>query len=425
MRFLGLFLIAVAVVTGLIGVAFLVAAFAVNKDQNQQAEPCLLFGAIVIILGAVVALVIGIVVMRRGKPWDGKGSTVPAGTPVGNYKASVPIERTLDGVSYSVLYTPPVKGKHARPSVLRISTAVDVDGEFEIVPESGFDRFAKKWGLAREIQTFDESFDHHCFVRSDTVEFAEAYLGNGDNRGIIANLHEMGFKSVMMKDREIKAEWAGFDPIKNDTPDLNEEVGARLILLARKLPADLPEPDLTAAKRRRFWQVWLWGFLIAFAVTILSLIAFPPIRASDLFLRAAPVGLLSYPLFALLAAILLKGTSRSHYAWRTLAIVAVALIPVGSLGTIAGLNGMLDNSPAVEHEARIIRKYTTRNKNKTNYHVECTSWRNPAETESFQISSGEYSKVVEGQSNLLVTTHNGWLGMEWVKGKHVGQPKRQ
>ena len=94
------------------------------------------------------------------------------------------------------------------------------------------------------------------------------------------------------------------------------------------------------------------------------------------------------------------------------------------MGSIAGLNGLLDNSPVVQHEATIVRKYTSRAKNSTNYHVECKSWRDPAETERFQISSSEYQNVREGQSQMLVTTHAGGLGIEWIQFKRVGPPPK-
>lgn len=426
MRVLGLFIIAIAFVIGVMAIGVFAAAFGVGDEANRPVEiPLLLVGGIISFV-ALALLIVGIVVFRRGTPIRGAGSpTVATGTAVGNFKAAVPAERELDGVTYTILYTPPVKGKNARPSVLRISTSIDVDGEFEIVPESNFDRFAKKWGLAYEIQTFDESFDHRCFVRSDTVEFTEAYLGNPDNRGIIANLHDMGFKSVALKDHEIKAEWVGFDPLKDDSADLNEEVGARLILLSRKLPADLPAPDLSAAKRRRQVQIVLWAILIAFAATIFSLIRFAPVRTSDLLLRALPVLVVGFPVFLFLAFLLLRGTSRSHYAWRSLAIVGLILFPVGCMGGIAALNGLLDVAKPAEHDARIVRKYTTKSRNSTSYHIECDSWRNPGDTEDFTVSSADYNNVVEGQSRLSVSTGPGRLGMEWIKSKHVRQPNRR
>lgn len=421
-RGFGLFLIAVGVfmeATAAIALLFFFRGFG-GKQGNKQVDLCVLIGIVAITLLGTLLLILGIRVYRNGKSSESIGFLTKKGSGVGNYTALVPMEKVLDGVTYTTLFTPATKGKHARPSSLKVSVPVEVDGEFEIVPETGFDRFAKRWGLAEEIQTFDEEFDRKYFVRSDTVEFTEIYLENPDNRGILANLHQLGFGSVVMLNRQIHATWVGFDPLKNDTPDLAEEVGARLILLARKLPPDLPDPDLRAASRRRQWQTCLWLGLIGFALTILSLIAYPPLNGGGLFLRAMPVFFLGFPICVLLAGLLLRGTSRSHYAWRGWVIGAVIMFPVGSLGSIALLNGMFDRSPAIEHDAQIVRKYTTRSKNKTHYHVECASWNEPGETENFQVSFSEYGKIVEGRSQIQVTTHQGWLGMEWVKGKQLG-----
>jgi len=417
MRILGLIIIAFAALIELFAVMFIIIA------MKQPGIGWIIAAGVFGVIGTSL-LVIGIGVLRRGKPIVSGNSTEKSGTRIGEYVAHVPKNLELDGATYTVLYTPPTKGKNKQPSRFRISTKVDVDGEFEIVPESGLDRFGKRWGLAAEIETLDETFDDHCFVRTDTVALAEAYLTNPDNRAIIADLHRKNFKSVVLHQGEISTTWVGFDPLVNDSTDLAEEIGARLILLSRKLPPDLPEVDWSHRSRRRTWTITLWVLLALFGAMFFSLMGYPPVHESDLLLRAAPVFLLGFPLFLLLAAILLRGTSRSHYSWLWLFCGGLLLFPAGSIGVISGLNAWLDRSDPVVHDARIIRKYTTRNKNSTSYHVECESWRDPANTESFKISSGEYTAVQEGRSHLHVTTHAGGLGIEWIQNKRVGHPPK-
>ncbi len=417
MRTLGLVIIAFAVLFEMLGVMFLIIAI------NDPGIGWIVAAGVFSVIGTAF-LIIGIRVLRRGKPIVSGSVTEKPGTRIGKYVAHVPENLELDGAFYTILYTPPTKGKNKRPSTLKISTKVAVDGEFEIVPESAFDRFGKRWGLAVEIQTLDETFDEHCFVRTDTVAFAEAYLTNLDNRAIIADLHRKGFKSVALQKGEIHTTWVGFHPLINDSPDLVEEIGARLILLSRKLPPDLPEVDWMPRRRRKQLTTFLWIVLILFAASILSLIGHPPVHESDLFLRAAPLVAIGFPLFLFVAAILIRGTSRSHYSWQGLLIGGFLLFPVGSIGAISSLNAWLDHSDPVVHDARIVRKYSTRGKNSTSYYVECESWRDPAGTENFKISASEHSVVQEGRSRLHVTTHAGGLGIEWIHSKGVGQPPK-
>ena len=325
----------------------------------------------------------------------------------------------LDGETYTVLFVSAIQGKNGRPSKLVVSTKVPLNGEFEIVPESGFDRFAKSWGLAKEIQTLDDTFDERCFVRSDTVAFTQAFLEEPAARAIIGDLHKQGFKSVVMKDGELRAEWMNFDPAVHDRPELVEEIGARLILLMRKTSQELPEPDTTARSQRRLWATFLWVSLLGFAFTMFGLIPYTVLNGWPLIARAAILFLGAFPTSLFIAGKLLSGTSRSHYAWASWAVVALFLFPLGCVGTLATLNGMMDTGPETVHPAVIVRKYTTRSKNTTNHHVDCRSWNNAQDTEKFSVSASEYRQVVEGKSRMIVTTRPGWLEIEWIQSKRL------
>ena len=181
-----------------------------------------------------------------------------------------------------------MKGKNARPSKLRISTPLEARGEFHMAPETWFDRVCKNVGLATEIQTADETFDRECYVRSDTPEFATAYLGDPVKRIAVLDLRRAGFPEVMLKEGLIAATWTGFDPGYHGKPELPEETAARLLILARDLPADRPEFGNRIGARRKQWQVVLWVFLALFGLTILSLFAYPAISGLEL-LEPRPV----------------------------------------------------------------------------------------------------------------------------------------
>lgn len=414
-RLSGLVLLAVGGTLATFGtILMVVAALAANGFNG----PVFAGGVVIFLIGD--GLLIGaIVVLRRTKPIT--GVQPPAAGSSGSFAADTTETAELDGTAYTVHYQTPIKGKNGRPSSLVVGTAVPTDGEFRITGETGFDRLCKSVGLAVEIQADDPDFDDTCFVRTDAVEFTQAYLTDPIKRVAIVDLRRLGFPEICLADRRIEARWVGFDPVKDDRPDLAVDAAARLILLSRNLPEPQPEFAARTGTWRKRWQVVLWLTLVAFALTIFSLFAYTPLHFGSLLARAAVPLFVGLPAFAFVSAVLLRGTSRSHTAWGALMFGAILLFPPGAIGTVALVNGLTDGSPPTAHDARIVRKYTTKSKSKTNYHVECQSWSEPGKTVSFRVGSTEYNRVAEGKSNLRVTTRAGGLGVEWLVSKQLAE----
>jgi len=410
-RLSALFLLVFGGFVTLFGVLGVVAAFAV---RGGKALP------LAVAIGvAVVGLLLvrwAVRIMRRTTPL---GGATPAGGAAGAYSGDSSDTFELDGSPWTVAYTTPIRGKNGRPSKLVIHTPADCTHEFHITGETGFDRLAKNIGLAVEVQTGDPDFDGVCYVRTDTPAFTEAYLTDPIKRVAVVDLRRLGFPEVRLAKGRVEANWTGFDAEKHDRPDLTADAAARLVLLARNLPAPQPEFDLRTGGWRRTWQYILWPALLLFALTIFALIPFTPLAFGQIVWRAAGPLLLGVPAFGVVAATLLRGSSRSHGAWGALMIGALLMFPPGAIGTTALVNGVTDTSPPVVHDAPIVRKYTTKSKDSTNYHVECPSWRVPGETDSFGVSHSEYGRVVVGRSKLRATTRAGGLGVEWLVSKEV------
>jgi hypothetical protein len=337
------------------------------------------------------------------------------------FPPNTPVVQTLDGVVYTALYTPAVKrGKQHIPSCLRISITVPTEGECHLLPERFWDRVGKFLGIAQEIATDDAEFDRRCYVRSDTPAFAAAYLSDPVKRIAFLDLQRLGFPEVELKKGELAAVWTHFDPAKHGSPDLVEEAAARLVILSRNLPPPDPELLHNVASRRILGQWILWPFLILFAaISFISGLFFPPLDEDEWFLASLPLLGVTLLAFAVLSALLLRGTSTSHRAWLGLMFGAIFLLPFGSCGTVATVNGLTDNAPSQTHRALIVRKYTTRSKSTTHYKVQCLSWRHPGNTETFEVSSSEYAAVVENRSHMEVVTRPGSLGLEWIVSKRV------
>lgn len=420
-RPLAVILILAGILLNVVGILVIVLA-AQQMPRGGGMGP--LFAGLAVEVAGVGMLVAGIVGLRRARL---AAMMPPAGTtePV-LYIPHKEVTLELDGSPYTVLYTPPVPGKHPRPSVLRISTpAPNASGEFHMSPQTWFDRTCKRFGIAVEIETGDEVFDAECYVRSDTPEFAAAYLGDSIKRVAILDLRRMGFPEVLLTNGVLTASWTGFNPKANHKPELSIDTAARLLILARNLPEHRPEFEHRTGSHRKKWQAALWLGLIGFALTMLSLIAFPPVDTLDLLSRALVVFVVALPAFAYVSAVLIRGSSTSHNAWGALMVGAIFLLPLGSVGSTALLNGASDESPLVVHNAVITEKYTTRNKNRTNYHVRVASWRAPGETLSYRVSQTEFNAVTPHQSQMVVTTRAGAIGIEWLASRHIQQPGKK
>ena len=78
----------------------------------------------------------------------------------GNFLVRIPEARELDDRRYQVLYRPAAKGTKGRPSTLTVSVPAVTPAALVFTKETSFDRWSKRWGIAREVQTDDPEFDH-------------------------------------------------------------------------------------------------------------------------------------------------------------------------------------------------------------------------------------------------------------------------
>ncbi len=77
------------------------------------------------------------------------------------------------------------------------------------------------------------------------------------------------------------------------------------------------------------------------------------------------------------------------------------------------MNRALDTAPGIEHASTITRAWSTRSKSSTYYHLAVASWRPGEQTVELNVSSTFYNGASVGRG-ILVTTHAGKLGWEWV-----------
>ncbi len=409
-RFAGLFTVAFGVVLGLVGVGVAVAAVG-----RPAAEPVMLGVGIAVAGAGVLAFVAGLVVLRatRNRAWTGGAK---AGDRVGGYLSGVPQPREVDGFAYDVLFTPAVKrGKHSTPSSLKVRVPAESPATVRFSRRTRFDNFGHAVGLARPVPTDDPEFDAKVATRASHDAYADRVVLVEPTRRAVADLLAAGFPKVGLTGAHAEAEWPGFDPLKHDRPGLSADAARGLVSLAAARP-DPAEFDLSPRARP---HVPLWVMLGGSALLIVAAPVYPPVRESGLFALGAVVFAGAYPLFALLAAVLVRGTTVGHDRWLALALGSFPLIAVASVGAVAAANGALDPGPEAVRDCPVVDRTTSRSKNKTTYRVVVADWSRPGATLSYEVSHGEYDAVRPGQSRVLVRTRPGGLGVEWQIGRRV------
>jgi len=271
------------------------------------------------------------------------------------------------------------------------STPVRADGEFHLAPETRFDRFFKRIGLATEIQTGDDEFHAECYVRVRHAGVRRRVPGRTRSSGWPSGTCSgpSGFRDVALAGRTVTATWTGFDPHRDDRPNSSRRRAARLLLLAREpAPSTSRSSTIVPAGTGGCGRVALWVFLIGFTATIFSIFAYPVISTLELLGRAAVVWVVGFPAFAYVSALCLRGTSTSHYVWGGL-MAGAFFLPVPGRG-VSG-RSCCSTASSTPHRKScttcfIVEKYNDEGRRtRRTTHVRCQSWREGGGTESFDV----------------------------------------
>ncbi len=378
---------------------------------------------------ALVALAMGVLGavlfwmnLRRLRSGATKSATQLIGGRVGDYLCNITDSRQCEATRYEVLYQTPVKGKNGRPSSLTVRVPA-VTPIMQLGAENWFDRLCKHIGIAREHQTGDAEFDRAVYVRGPSDQRMGQYLEDRQKRAAVLILKTHGFQNVRLTGQMAEAIWSGFDPLNNDRPGLMAEASQALSVLDENLPRNdrerTEETAFAGSDRHGTWHARLWVLVIAFATLLALAFWYPPIRWTELWVRAVPILLVTYILFAWVAAFLLSGRSTSHDRWGRLMLAGLLSIPLGSAGGLAAVNALADQSPPQVRNITVSNKRTSKSRYSTSYYVTVSAWDGAGDTCDFKVSSEEYQSIVPGRSQLELTTGMGRMGIEWVKEQRI------
>jgi class 3 adenylate cyclase/tetratricopeptide (TPR) repeat protein len=165
--------------------------------------------------------------------------------------------------------------------------------------------------------------------------------------------------------------------------------------------------------------------VIAFALPILVMMAgifglvfgfdnYPPLDTWKLFLTSVKLSIPVWFVFSLIAFVLIKGRSSSHYEFLAYLIISVVSFGLGGFGEKLYFNGYLDKSPAKIVTTSILKKKISRGDKSTTYYLLVKSWRLMKDQEKIRVPYSFFNRSKPSQHALRITTKPGYYHFEWI-----------
>lgn len=362
----------------------------------------------------LVVVALGISVWQFGKYFSSVADTLQScgGRRTSLYGGVI----NADGRDVAFHYTPRSKNS---PSVLRLTLTGNFFAHAVFHTESSTDRFAKRIGLNREIQTNDPMFDNLVYIECEDKSFIDWFLKEADTRALLLDLLRNFTRFEIDGCRAVLVKTPCDSLVAVASDEIRLAAQRMAILVASLPPAEAGQASSTPnTDEARGLERFFVGAVIALAgagvvLLIWGLHAYDPVMKGRLFTSSLYVslplaGLVGYYFFHQL-----KGLSTSMRAFFTVAVTAVAGLILCCWGGAVVLNGSLDISPAQTHECALISKWVTHSKNSTTYHARVSSWDPGFPSYQFSVPHGLYEQLTTGDS-CRVISRAGYLGFEWV-----------
>lgn len=335
-------------------------------------------------------------------------------------------EAVHEGTPYEYVYRPATRNS---PSSFSIRLPCASRGEFKVTRESRLDALFKRLGVSVELQTGDRNFDRELYIQTDSVEFTRAYFADYDKREALQKIIQSGCRSVTHDGAVIETVIRPFSPGSDEAAALIGETVNRLRVLTEDLPGDYHEPrmlGLPAWKVRRALVFSVAGASLGggLAAMLYGLYAFRPLDLDTVLKASLDYSLPLLALFVFAAMMMLKGRSSSHRELIRAVVLAVPGFPLIGFGGAVVLNGYLDTSTVTYHHALVTGARKNRAKNSTDYYLLVRSWRRGHTTEKLAVADSIYERAKLGRSVLVVGTHRGYYGFEWLASCRLNNPKR-
>lgn len=334
-----------------------------------------------------------------------------------NLKSGTIYEGQLDGHTYYYEYS---SGSKNRPSYFQVWLDCPSPGGFTLGREGWLDRLCKRVGICIEIQTGDYAFDREFYIRTDSVAFTRTYLAAPEIREAVKTISERGFPEIIHDGSVLKAGVSPFQPAKDAGSMDIEPVVRELMQMANGIPSESYEPRIVGVQAWKFRRNFVYTFSTLLMVAGAGLCfwgyyQYPPLHSRDVLMYVLDYVIAGCLLFIALSVVLLRGRSSSHTDLLINVLFAVIGVPLSGFGGAVVLNGLLDESIVVNHEARVTGRHYTSSRGSRTYYLKLKSWNGRAEGERIRVDSSLYHRVRVGDTVLTVGTRSGYLGFEWIQ----------
>jgi len=315
-----------------------------------------------------------------------------------------------------------------------ISASFEIPGNlrFTFSRESGIDRLAKNFGIAREHQTRDLPFDGRVYIECEDPALHRALDRQRELRDRLSNLvasqkaYEIGTANGRLW---FKSQGFGYDTTVSDQ-SLRPVIAEDFLPIVRELRTELakvgaaPEEgrDVTPPSRRWFTA----AVVTCFVAGALGLLVYRSHIDHQVVRVAIPqfvVGITVAVGGALLAALamLLGATAFTHRVFLDVMLAAIPGAWLAASGGVVLVNQLADTGAARHVAISVEKTYSSNSRKSPIFYMAVGRWPDPRAEHEVQLNRQEYG-VVATHSCLDALWHAGRLGDGWVENYQPTNP---
>lgn len=298
---------------------------------------------------------------------------------------------------------------------------------FRLQPETSFDRYAKRLGLAREWQVDDAAFDHNVFVVCDDPISLQALADDAELRRLaFALMKQFGGATIRCSGGCLWLATRGFNGAKGDAERMAESVAHRamkhLVAMRERIRAIKAVAWATRRDRSAIVEIAL---LVALELMgLVAIIAYFISGGSgenrqliftntSLWTIAA-----TFAVFLVLLPIYLapmRRSSRSHLLLFEIVLIGVPAVAGLGFAGACWVNRHHDETAMVEQMVRIEDRYIkSGRRNRRNYYL-VIAWPDSRVGREFGVSSEVFHQYDDANC-VVVAWHRGHFDDPWMSG---------
>lgn len=292
---------------------------------------------------------------------------------------------------------------------------------FKITPETKGDKFFKKIGFSKEIQTGDEVFDRDVYIASDSPSFLDELIRNKSLRDLILKMFAEGCVHICSNGSTIRAIYSGDKRGQMIQLSQLAQIYQHVTPLARQRINSFKDPFVLKALviEGVIWSLACYGVIGIFKWVVhqKDLFLYP----NSLYVDGLILGCGLAIVLILTIILLLRGSSRGHRIIVESTIVLLLAFPLGGTSLVIDINSLNGNRDDYKVNTSVLDLFITKKRTKrmtvTNYNLSIDKLDIPDGTkfpDSIVISEDLYKSLELGQKIELVIDR-GYLKHPWIK----------